>query len=364
LIPLGLLSFSDELRPEAKSTLEGFAQAGIRLKIISGDNPQTVAALARQAGLASDVRVVSGLELAEMDEAEFSQAAEETTIFGRITPQQKEKLVSALRGRGHYVAMTGDGVNDVLSLKQAQLGIAMQSGSQAARAVADLVLLDDSFTALPAAFREGQRIVRGMADIMRLFLARTFYVTLLILAAAVVGVAFPLSPKHNSVLALLTVGIPTLGLAAWARAGAPPRHVLRTARHFVFPAAFTVAAVSFAVYLFYLRTRGEDVAQTVLTITTVLCGLALIPFVEPPTPAWVGGDELSSDWRPTLLALAMLALLGVTMWTPALRHFFELSLLRASDWLLIGAAVILWAIVLRWTWRINLLERLLEFDIR
>ena len=365
LVPLGLLSFSDELRSEAQATLEGFAQAGIQVKIISGDNPQTVAALARQAGLSNDAQATSGLELAEMDEAEFAQTAEETTIFGRITPQQKERLVGALRGRGHYVAMIGDGVNDVLSLKQAQLGIAMQSGSQAARAVADLVLLQDSFAALPAAFREGQRIVRGMADIMRLFLVRTFYVTMLILAASVVGVAFPFSPKHNSVLALLTVGIPTLGLAAWAQAGTPPRDVLRAIRHFVIPASFTVAAVSFAVYLFYLAVvRDATAAQTALTITTVLCGLALIPFVEPPTRAWVGGDELSGDRRPALLALAMLALLGLMIVVPALRQFFELSLLPVSDWLLIGAVVIAWALVLRWMWRIRFFERLLEFDVR
>jgi len=365
LIPLGLLAFSDELRPEAQATLEGFAQAGIRLKIISGDNPQTVAALAKQAGLAGDVRVVSGLDLAEMDEPQLAQTAEEATIFGRITPQQKEQLVSALRGRGHYVAMIGDGVNDVLSLKQAQLGIAMQNGSQAARAVADLVLLNDSFAALPFAFREGQRIVRGMTDIMRLFLTRTLYVTLLILFAAVTGAVFPLSPKHNSVLALLTVGIPTLGLAAWAQAGHTPRDVLRAIRHYVIPASFTAALVGLAVYLLYsLTAQNENMAQTALTVTLVLCGLVLVLFVEPPTAFWVGGDELSGDWRPTFLALAMLMLLGLMMGLAPLRQFFELSILSITDWLWISLVVVVWALALRLMWRARLWERLLEFDIR
>jgi cation-transporting ATPase E len=122
LVPLGALSLSDELRPEAQATLKGFAEANIQLKIISGDSPHTVAALAKQAGLAGDVRAVSGLELKEMDDTRFAQAASEATIFGRITPRQKEELVRALRTRGYYVAMIGDGVNDVLSLKQAQLG--------------------------------------------------------------------------------------------------------------------------------------------------------------------------------------------------------------------------------------------------
>jgi len=363
LIPLGLLSFSDELRPEVQATLKGFAEAGIRLKIISGDNPQTVVALARQAGFAQDIQAVSGLDLAEMDESQLARIAEETTVFGRITPQQKEKLVRALRSRGHYVAMMGDGVNDVLSLKQAQLGIAVQSGSQASRAVADMVLMEDSFTALPAAFREGQRIIRGMQDILRLFLARTLYMTLLILGAAVVGVAFPVTPKHNSVLALLTVGIPTLALAVWAQPGELPRSVLRSVWHFVASAAFTVAVVGLAVYLGFLLTMGnEDIAQSALTTVTVLCGLVLILFVEPPAPAWVGGDVLSSDRRPAFLALGMLAAFVVILLVPALRGFFELRLLPPLDYVLIGAVVIVWGFVLRFAWRKRLFERLLNLS--
>ncbi|MBS1245357.1 MAG: ATPase, P-type (transporting), superfamily, subfamily [Chloroflexi bacterium] len=363
LVPLGLLSFSDELRPEAQAALKGFAEAGIRLKIISGDNPQTVVALARQAGFARDIQAVSGLDLAEMDESQLAQVAEEATVFGRITPQQKEKLVRALRSRRHYVAMMGDGVNDVLSLKQAQLGIAMQSGSQAARAVADMVLMEDSFAALPAAFREGQRIIRGMQDVLRLFLARTLYMTLLILGAAVAGVAFPVTPKHNSVLALLTVGIPTLALAVWAQPGELPRSVLRSVWHFVASAAFTVAVVGLAVYLGFLLTIvSEDAAQSALTTVTVLCGLVLISFVEPPTPAWVGGDVLSGDRRPAFLALGMLAAFVVILLVPALRGFFELRLLPPLDYVLIGAMVIVWGFALRFAWRKRLFERLLNLS--
>lgn len=363
LIPLGLLSFSDELRPEAQATLRGFAEANIQIKIISGDNPQTVAALARQAGLGQDVRVVSGLELAEMTEAQLADAAEHVTIFGRVTPAQKERLVGVLRNKGHYVAMIGDGVNDVLSLKQAHLGIAMQSGSQAARGVADIVLLNDSFAALPAAFREGQRIVRGMQDIIRLFLARTLYVTLLIVVAAIVGVAFPLTPKHNSILALLTVGIPTLALAAWAQPGMPPRGTLRAVSHFVFPAAVTVAVVSMGIYLAYLVTgHSTTFAQSALTTTMILCGAVLILFVEPPTPAWAGGDELSGDWRPTWLAIGMLIAYGMVMLVPATRGFFGLTPLPALHMVIIIAVVAIWGILLRAAWRANLWERLSTLD--
>ena len=363
LIPFGLVSLSEELRPDAQTTLSAFSQAGVRLKIISGDSPRTLATVARQVGFPTPAKVVSGLDLEQMSPDEFAQAAREGDIFGRITPVQKERLVQALRNAGHYVAMVGDGVNDVLALKRANLAVAMQGGSQATRAVADMVLMENSFAALPAAFREGQRIIRGMQDVLRLFLARTLYMTLLILGAAVAGVAFPVTPKHNSVLALLTVGIPTLALAVWAQPGELPRSVLRSVWHFVASAAFTVAVVGLAVYLGFLLTMGnEDAAQSALTTVTVLCGLVLISFVEPPTPAWVGGDVLSGDRRPAFLALGMLAAFVVILLVPALRGFFELRLLPPLDYVLIGAMVIVWGFALRFAWRKRLFERLLNLS--
>jgi cation-transporting ATPase E len=361
LVPLALVSLSDELRPEARETLQHFADLGIEPKIISGDNPRTVAALARQVGLSTRLQATSGLELAEMDEAQLDATAAEATIFGRITPRQKEDLVRRFGAQGHYVAMIGDGVNDVLSLKQAHLGIAMQSGSQATRSVADLVLMNDSFAALPIAFREGQRIVKGMEDVVRLLLTRTFYVLLLVMATQLVGVPFPVTPKHNSILALLTVGIPILALAAWARPGTPPRSVVRSTSHFVFPAAFTVSVVALAVYLAYLA-MGDDleVARTALTTVTIFCGLLLIPFVEPPTEWWVAGDVLSGDRRPALLALGMLLLFGLIVLLPPLRGFFELALLRPLDYLLLAALAVGWALLLRALWRARFFERLLS----
>jgi cation-transporting ATPase E len=303
---------------------------------------------------------VSGLDL---DTEQLREAAAEATIFGRISPQQKEELVRTYRGAGNYVAMVGDGVNDLLSLKEAHVGVAMQSGSQATRSVADIVLLGDSFAALPVAFREGQRIVKGMEDVVRLLLTRTFYVLLLVIATQIVGAPFPVTPKHNSILALLTVGIPILAIAAWARPGIPPGSVVRSTSRFVFPAAFTVSVLALAVYLAYLGATGDvDVARTALTTATILCGLLLIPFVEPPTAAWTGGDVLSGDWRPTLLALGMLVLFGFVMALPPLRTFFELVPLRPRDYLWIGAGAAVWALALRLVWRARLLERLLALE--
>lgn len=379
LVPLGLISLSDELKPAAQETLNAFTQSGVRLKIISGDNPHTVAALAKQAGFDKEVCMYTGSELDEMDPAEFAQAAEKGDIFGRITPRQKESLVHALRESGHYVAMIGDGVNDVLSLKRSNLGVAMQSGSQAARSVADIVLLGDSFAALPSSLQEGRRIIFGMQDILKLFLTRVFTVTLLILAIGILG-SFPYAPKNITILTLLTVGIPSIALAAWARPGVVSRQaLLRRLFHFIIPASLTIAIIGLVVFLAYFfpaytsylatnpASRDIDdfltnmwVHQTALTNFTLLCGLVLIVFVEPPMQFLTGGDELSGDWRPTLLALGLLAFYLVILFVPPMRIFFDLAPLSLPEYLVMGAAVILWALLLLLIWRNRWMERFLD----
>jgi len=364
MMPLSVISFSDELRAEVESTLRGFADTGIRLKIISGDNPHTVLALAKQAGLRGDIQVVSGPELEEMTDTQFSETAEETTIFGRITPQQKEKLVDVLRGRGHYVAMIGDGVNDVLSLKKAQIGIAMQSGSQATRGVADIVLLNDSFAALPSAFREGQRIINGMEDIMRLFLARVVYQALIIVGVAIIGLDFPITPVHQSLLSLFTVGIPTLFLAAWARPGQPQGRVIQSVINFVLPAGVTLFVLGISVYVAYFLTAPPAdalaLARTMLTTLTTFGGLILILFTEPPAPFWAVLDEPLADRRPTILALALGIVYVAIMLVPSLRDFFELTPLRLLDWSVMSVLLIGWTFGLRFIWRAQIFSRFLR----
>jgi cation-transporting P-type ATPase E len=364
LIPLGLVSLRDELRPQARETLTSFAEVGIQLKIISGDHPQTVAALAKQVGLDSDtLKVVSEEDLAGMDMAQLAQVAEETTIFGRITPRQKERLVQALRSRDHYVAMIGDGVNDVLSLKQADLGIAMNSGSQATRSVADIVLLNDSFATLPQVFHEGQRIRNGMQNILTLFFTRVLYMTILLVGTTVVD-GFPFMPKQNAILTFVTEGIPTLGLASWAHPGSSPRrHLGRTFLHFVLPAAVTLSLGGLGVFLTALYfTTQLSVAQSALTTFAIVSGLLLIPFVVPPTKAWTGGNPLSGDWRPSLMALGLLAGYGLILAIPPLRAFFEMAPLSIGEYALIGVVAVGWGFTLRWIWRARLLERFLQVD--
>ena len=365
LIPLGVASLRDTLRAQARETLTGFAEAGIQLKLISGDHPETVAALAKQAGLGTDIGVLSGEDLANMEDAQLAQVAEETTIFGRVTPEQKARLVQALRSRNHYVAMIGDGVNDALSLKQADLGIAMHSGSPATRGVADLVLLNDSFAALPRVFREGQRIRNGMHNIVQLFLIRVLYTTMLLVAIMVLG-GFPFAPKQNAILTLLTEGIPTLALAAWARPGISPQHsFIRSLLNFVLPAALSISLVGLGVYLVELITTSQPLAaQSALTTFAVACGLLLIVFVAPPAKIKVGSNVLNTDWRPLLMALGLLAGYGMLLAIPPLRAYFDLVPLGLSDYALIGVAAIAWGLSLRWTWRARLLERFLQVNWR
>ncbi|TVR20610.1 MAG: HAD family hydrolase [Anaerolineaceae bacterium] len=378
LRPCALVSFRDELRDEARETLAGFIEAGITLKIISGDNPHTVAALAKQAGLPGDLQVLSGAEIDDMDGETLRRAVEETTVFGRITPEQKERLVDTLKRNGHYVAMIGDGVNDVLSLKKANIGVAMESGSGATRGVADIILLNDSFAALPAAFREGQRIINGMDDIICLFLTRAFYAAIIILGAGIIAEAqlFPFIPKHASLLTLITVGFPTLALAVWARPGPPKHNLLRSIIHFVLPAALSLAIASLAIYAIYLMnyyyvpetlTLAQEqlaisTARTALTTVTIFMGLILIPFVEPPTRWWVGGTAYSGDWRPLIMAVVMLGVYGLILAVEPLRVFFELELLWWTDYLFLATVAVVWALVLRFAWRLALLERFLGIN--
>ena len=364
LTPLGLVSLRDELRPQALETLTSFAEAGIQLKIISGDHPKTVTALAKQVGLDSnDIKVVSGESLAEMDMAQLALVAEETTIFGRITPQQKERLVQALRSRDHYVAMIGDGVNDVLAMKQADLGIAMNSGSQATRSVADIVLLRDSFKSLPQVFHEGQRIRNGMQNILKLFLTRVLYMTILLVGTTIVD-GFPLVPKQNAILTLFTEGIPTLGLATWTHPGpSPRRHLYHSFLHFIIPAATTLSLAGLGVFFAVMFLTSQlTAAQSALTTFAVVCGLLLIPFVVPPTKAWVGGNAFSGDWRPTLMALGLLVGYVVLLAIPPLGAIFEISPLPIGVYVMIGAVALVWGLTLRWIWRKRLLERYLQVD--
>ena len=368
---LGLVALSDELRPDAARTLSDFASIGVQLKLLSGDDPTTVAAVAERAGMLN-VSSVSGNDVRDLEPEALRDLVATRTVFGRLTPDQKERLISAMRGEGHYVAMVGDGINDVAALKAADLAIAMQTGTTAARTVSDLVLLKDDFAALPFALHEGQRIRGGMHAILELFLTRVLYMALLIVMLAVVDVGFPFAPKQNALVTLLTVGLPTLAIAAWARPLEPHRRS-SSIFEFVLPAACTLAAAALAVYVAYLfvaaAVAGEPVIQTVYSFTArsaaqtavtsfaIMCGLLLILFVQPH------GESISRwsdvDWKHAALAAALSMLFAVIVLVPSLRNLFELRLLRPPDYAFLAAAAVAWALCLRLIWRWRILDKVL-----
>lgn len=400
LTPLALVSLSDELRPKVKETIHDFMEMGIELKVISGDSPHTVAALAKQAGLPNDIQLVSGPELAAMTPAEFDQAAHEATIFGRISPEQKEKLVDALLRRGQYVAMMGDGVNDVLSLKKASLGIAMQSGSSATRNVADMVLLNDSFEALRPAFSEGRRIISGMSSALYLFLARSMTSTLLIIAVTMVGLSFPFDPAQVA-LTTFTVGIPAFFLTLWARPRTVEPDILLKLVRFVIPVAILTMLLGVGLYIDdYHRAKGSPQTATAVTIPNVLVtsysaytgvsptdakfadafgtiaaqgalsifishtAFLLLLFLEPPSRFFTSWrKEVSADKRPAILAVGLLVVFQVLYFVPSIGAYFGLLEKPPMVYLRILAFVVVWFFLIRTIWRQHFFERFLGLSI-
>jgi cation-transporting ATPase E len=245
------------------------------------------------------------------------------------------------------------------------LGIAMESGSEATRNVADIVLLDDSFAVLPEAFQEGQRILNGMQDILRLYMTRILCLAVLIGAIGYASDGFPISPRQNAIVGFITMSIPAFALALWAKPGQSPKVSLtRRLAHFVIPAVLSICIVGFALYIFTLiQSSDEYYARTMLTYFTVICGIILLIFVEPPTTWWAGGDVLSGDWRPTYLAIGLLFLFAFCLVVPAAREFYGLTPLRqTSHYVLIVLATIIWIFGLRIVWRRRLVERYLNME--
>jgi cation-transporting ATPase E len=211
LAPMALVTLTEQVRPDARETLAYFAEQDVTIKIISGDNPVTVAAVARAVGL--DVGAPVDARTLPEDEASLREVLERTTVFGRVTPEQKRAFVHALQASGHVVAMTGDGVNDALALKDADIGVAMGNGAQATKAVAELVLLDGRFAHLPDVLAEGRRVIGNVERVANLFVAKNAMSLVAILAAALIAVPFPFLPRHLTLVSTLTIGIPAFFLA-------------------------------------------------------------------------------------------------------------------------------------------------------
>ena len=247
LEPVALVVLEEQIRPDAADTLAYFARQGVEVKVISGDHPRTVGAVAQRLGLPRASTPVDARHLPE-DTAALAAALEEASVFGRVTPHQKRAIVHALQSKGHVVAMTGDGVNDVLALKDADIGVAMGSGSGASRSVAQLVLMEDNFAVMPPVVAEGRRVIANVERVANLFVTKTVYATLLALAVVAAGLPFPFYPRHLTIVSSLTIGIPAFFLALAPNARRAEPGFLGRVLRFALPAGVVAGVATFTAY--------------------------------------------------------------------------------------------------------------------
>ncbi|MFG2128882.1 HAD-IC family P-type ATPase [Streptomyces sp. NPDC048751] len=337
-----LVVLEQRLRPDAADTLRYFTEQDVHAKVISGDNAVSVGAVAGKLGL--DGSTVDARRLPS-DAKEMARALDEGTVFGRVTPQQKRDMVGALQSRGHTVAMTGDGVNDVLALKDADIGVSMGSGSEATRAVAQIVLLNNSFATLPSVVAEGRRVIGNITRVATLFLVKTVYSVLLALLVVCWRVEYPFLPRHLTLLSTLTIGVPAFFLAlAPNKERARPHFVRRVMRYSV-PGGVVAGVATFVTYLlarhYYTGSGALDAETSAATLTLFLISMWVLAIIARPY-TW---------WRIALVAAMGLAFLCVLM-VPWLQHFFALKLVGVTmPWIAVGiAAVAAAALELVWRW--------------
>jgi cation-transporting ATPase E len=335
LRPVALAMFAEKIRPDAAETLQYFHEQGVELRVISGDNPRTVAAVAKRVGLPDAGDGYDARELPEDLDA-MAEALEANSVFGRVTPQQKRSIVAALQSKGHVVAMTGDGVNDALALKDADIGIAMGSGAAATRAVAQLVLLDGKFSTMPGVVAEGRRVIANIERSANLFVTKTVYAALIAIAVVIAGWRYPFLPRHLTIVSTFTIGIPGffLALAPNSRRYIPG-FIVRVLR-FTIPAGIVAATAALASYGIARYGHGLSVLESRTTATLVLVAVGLWVLVLQARPF---------NWWKTVLVAAMVASVAIIMAVPGLRDFYALQLppanVVAEGAIIAGAAIAL-----------------------
>ncbi|MFZ9629549.1 MAG: HAD-IC family P-type ATPase [Ilumatobacteraceae bacterium] len=337
LTPRALVLIDDVVRDDAPATLAWFRQQGVTVKVISGDNPVTVASVARRAGLEGCDEWRSAVDLPPAATPAFADAVEAATVLGRVTPHQKRDMVEALQQRGHTVAMTGDGVNDVLALKRADCGIAMASGSDATRAVAQLVLLDSTFSALPAVVAEGRRVINNIERVASLFLAKTTYSVVLSLLTGVFAFAYPLRPIHLSILSWFTIGLPAFFLALEANDDLVAPGFLRRVLGRAVPAGLVIASLTMAVFAIAQLDPAVD-ADHARTVAVLVAGsVALMNLCRAALPL--------TRMRAALV-VTMSTAFGLAFVVPWGRDLFDLPVTRPwAYFLALAAGAVAWPLL-------------------
>ena len=317
--PVGLVVLAERLRPNAAETVAFFADQDIALKVLSGDSPATAGAIAHDVGVPGSAPALDGEALPSEPEA-LRDAVLSAPAVGRISPEGKRAVVDALADAGRYVAMVGDGVNDVPALKQARLAIAQGSGAQMARSVSDLVLVEDDFAAVPRMVAEGRQILRNIERVARLFVTKTVFTAVVGLAVAIPTATFPLLPRQFTIASTVTIGIPAFVLALAPSSGPwRPERFLQSVARFAIPAGVAIGLGIVAGYL--LARYGFDLglvrSRTVATGIVVVCGLAVVLRLE--------GESGPRRLAVAGLCALMLSLFVLALVIPFLRQFYELS---------------------------------------
>ncbi|SCE53953.1 cation-transporting ATPase E [Streptomyces sp. Termitarium-T10T-6] len=341
--PTALVVLEQRLRPDAGDTLAYFADQNVATKVISGDNAVSVGAVAGKLGLAGAENTLDARRL-PTDPDKMATAMEQNAVFGRVTPQQKRDMVAALQSRGHTVAMTGDGVNDVLALKDADIGVSMGSGSEATRAVAQIVLLNNSFATLPSVVAEGRRVIGNITRVATLFLTKTVYSVLLAILVVCTQVEYPFLPRHLTLLATLTIGVPAFFLALAPNKERAQPHFVRRVMRYAIPSGVIAAAATFTTYLVarhhYTGEGALDAETSAATLTLFLVAMWVLAIIARPY-TW---------WRIGLVAAMGLGFLIVLV-VPWLQDFFALKLVGTTmPWTAVGIAVAA-AALLEFVWR-------------
>jgi len=354
LAPLALIVLEETLRPDAAETIAFMREQQVDLKLISGDAAATVTAVAYAVGVPREAGVVEGPDLPE-DPEQLAAVAAANTIFCRIKPEQKKALVAALVAAGRYVAMIGDGVNDVPALKQARMAVAMGSGAQVTKGVADVVLLKDQFSRLPEAVGEGRRIARNIHRLGRLYLTKTVYAATLILLVSVPGFAFPFLPRHLTVAAFITIGIPSFVLALAPSDGPLYRgRLLRALAAFAVPAGVATGLASILSFFLVDTVAGAslEAGRTAATTTLIVLGLAFVLLLERGP----GREHIAIQSYMLAMVAGLGALFALILAAAPVREFFEMELLNATQWFLSLAAAAIGLTIASVIWKLPQIE--------
>lgn len=339
LVPALLVLLTEQVRADAAETLRYFDAQGVTIKVLSGDHPATVSQVATQLGIAQGGDPVDARALPQNAET-LAGVVETRSVFGRLSPQQKQSLITSLQANGHVVAMVGDGVNDVLALKRADIGIAMGAGAGAARAVSHLILLDNRFASLPSVIGEGRRVIGNIERLAALFLTKTVYAMLLALAVGIADVTFPFLPRHLTLVGALTIGIPAFFLSLEQNAERARPGFVGRVLSFAVPSGLFVAGATFAAYALIHTYSGGSLAQARTAATVTLFAVAswvLVLVARPLNPArWV-------------LLGGTVAAFMIVLSVPPLRAFFALEPLALGTWFAVTVIAAAAGGILHWS---------------